>query len=226
MAGVAHDFNNLLGVIGGFSKLGQARSDHEQDSYYFDQITAASERATALTRQLLTFGREQALAPALINLNDAIDSLSSLLDQLLPSSIELRMTPSARPVEVFVDRSQLEQVLVNLVINSRDAIEGTGSVTISTMTSCPRTIVHDDPTPCGWFQIADTGTGISDEVMPRIFDPYFSTKPAETSTGLGLATIYGIISQSGGSIFVESTVGAGTSMTVALPSGPGTISAA
>lgn len=170
-----------------------------------------------MTRQLLAFAREQDLAPTAIDLNDVVDSLASLLRQLVPAGIDLRVVLSPQPVPVFVDRSQLEQVLVNLVVNSRDAIDTTGSITVSTSTDAPPDVVHDIHHPAGWLQVTDNGSGIPAEAMPHIFDPFFSMKPPETGTGLGLATIYGIVSQSGGSIFVDSTVGVGTTMTVVLP---------
>jgi PAS domain S-box-containing protein len=220
-AGVAHDFNNLLTAIGGFARLGQLKSDTDgKDAYYFEQIIAASETATALTRQLLTIGREQALSPVLVDLNEIVKGVFSLLRQLMPSGIELRLALSAEPVVVFADRSQLEQVLINLVVNSRDAIDSTGSVTLSTTAVEPEGVIHDRLVPSGWLQVTDTGTGIADDVLPRIFDPYYSTKKPEFGTGLGLATIYGIISQSGGAIYVNTTVDAGTTMSVAIPSAP------
>ena len=219
-AGVAHDFNNLLTAIGGFASLGQVDfADAEKAVYYFDQIDVASRKAVALTRQLLSFAREQALAPALIDLNEAVEGLASLLSQLMPHAVDLHLALSPEPVVVFADPSRLEQVLINLVVNSRDAMDGPGSITIKTTASDPGGIVHDVRVPCGWLQVIDTGSGIPEDVLPRIFDPYFSTKPADVGTGLGLATIYGIVSQSDGFIFVDSTVGVGTTMTVALPRG-------
>jgi PAS domain S-box-containing protein len=216
-AGVAHDFNNLLAAICGFAELGQTASLDEKTAGYFDEIGSAGQKAVELTRQLLAVAREQALAPTVINLNDVVDGLSSLLRQLVPAGIELRFALSPHPVPVFVDRSQLEQVLINLVVNSRDAVDTTGSITVTTTTDEPAEVAHDIDGPSGWLQVADSGCGIPTDVMPHIFDPFFSTKPPEIGTGLGLATIYGIISQSGGSIFVESKVDVGTTMTVVLP---------
>ena len=215
-AGVAHDFNNLLAAICGFAELGQAASLDEK-ARYFDEIGSAGQRAMELTRQLLTFAREQALAPTVVDLNDVVDGLSSLLRQFVPAGVKLRFALSPHAVPVFVDRSQLEQVLINLVVNSRDAIDTTGSITLSTTTDAPIDDTQDVHGPSGWLQVADSGCGIPPDVMPHIFDPFFSTKPPEIGTGLGLATIYGTISQSGGSIFVESKVDVGTTMTVVLP---------
>jgi two-component system, cell cycle sensor histidine kinase and response regulator CckA len=137
----------------------------------------------------------------------------------MPSGIDLRLALSRQPVAVFVDRSQLEQVVLNLVVNGRDAIEATGSITVTTTADEPAGLVHDIPVASGWLQVTDTGSGIPDDVKPNIFDPFFTTKPPEAGTGLGLATIYGIVTQSGGSIIVDSTVGVGTTFTVALPAG-------
>jgi PAS domain S-box-containing protein len=217
-AGVAHDFNNILAAVAGFAKLGQAASVDEKTSRYFDEIDAASERAAALTRQLLAFARQTDLSPTAVDLNDVAGGLSSLLRQLLPAGIDLKLALSPEAVPVFVDRTQLEQVLLNLVVNSRDAIDTTGTITVSTATHEPEGVVQDVPVTSGWLQVTDTGAGIAEDALPHIFDPFFSTKPPETGTGLGLATIYGIVSQSGGSIVVDSTVGIGTTMTIALPS--------
>lgn len=216
-AGVAHDFNNLLACIGGFAELGQIASTDAKTSSYFDQIDATTQKAVALTRQLLAFGRDQNLAPRVIDLNEVVDGLASLLGQLLPAGVRLRLALSPQPVDVFVDRSQLEQVLVNLVVNSRDAIDKIGSITVSTTKDCPAAVAHDLAIPAGWLQVTDTGCGIPPDVRPHIFDPFFSTKPPGTGTGLGLATIYGIVSQSGGSVVVDSTPDVGTTMTIALP---------
>ncbi|MDQ3103067.1 MAG: ATP-binding protein, partial [Actinomycetota bacterium] len=224
-AGVAHDFNNLLAAIAGFAEMGKVDfADPEKAGLYFHQIASASKKATALTRQLLSFAREQALAPTLFDLNEAVEELSPLLIQLLPSSIALLLELAPDPVVVYADRSEVEQAVINLVVNGRDAIYGPGAVTIAT-TSDPSAVRLDSDAQGGaghggWLQVADTGSGIPDHVLPFIFDPYFSTKSAEMGTGLGLATIYGIVSQSGGSIHVDSTVGVGTAMTVALPGGP------
>ena len=216
-AGVAHDFRNILGAVGGFAQLGQARAADETTTHCFEQIHSASEKGMALIHQLLAFGRQQELSPAAIDLNEVVGGLSSLLQQLVPAAVDLRLVPAPQPVPVFVDRSQLEQVLLNLVVNSREAIDTTGSITVSTTRTAPDGVTHEVNGPSGWLQVKDTGSGIPDDVRSHIFDPFFSTKAAETGTGLGLATIYGIVSQSGGTIFVDSTVDVGTTMTVALP---------
>jgi PAS domain S-box-containing protein len=216
-AGVAHDFNNLLTAICGFASLGEAASVDEETATYFAEIDAAGHRAVQLTRQLLAFARKQELSPRRTDLNEAVEGLVPLLDQLLPDRIELRLALSPQPVAVFVDSSQLEQVLINLVVNGRDAINATGSIAISTATERPSGVKHDVGVESGWLQVTDTGSGIPEDVRPHIFDPFFSTKPPETGTGLGLATSYGFISQSGGDILVDSTLGIGTTITITLP---------
>lgn len=219
-AGIVHDFRNLLGAVGGFAKLGQKHSSDETSTRYFASIVSASERAEALTAQLLAFARQQDLSPTLIDLNEVVGSLESLLRQLMPEGIVLRLDLAPEPVVVFVDRSQIEQVLVNLVVNSRDAIHPPGEVRVVTASDDPLGTPHEADDPRGWLQVVDTGSGIPDDVRKRMFDPFFSTKAAGTGTGLGLATIYGIISQSGGVISVDSTLDVGTTMTVALPADP------
>lgn len=219
-AGIVHDFTNLLAATGGFAAMGQADAPDGQIAHYFDAIAAANQKAEALTRQLLAFTRQQELAPELIDANDVVKGLSSLLFQLMRPDMELRLVLAPEEVLVFVDRSKMEQVVLNLVVNSRDAIQATGSITIKTAVKDPTGASHELAGPFGWLQVIDTGTGIPEDIRPRIFDPFFSTKAPGEGTGLGLATIYGIVSQSGGSIFVDSQVGEGTAMTIALPAAP------
>ena len=219
-AGVAHDFDNLLAAIRGFAQLGQRSTVDEPAHRYFAEIEAAGRKAGELTRQLTAFARPQDLAPGTVDLNEIVEGLSSLLQQLLPRDVELCFALCPEPVSVFVDRGQLEQVLVNLVVNSDDAIDGVGTITISTAAIDPpgKETGRHGIGPTGRLQVTDTGSGIPAEVMPRIFDPFFSTKPPEAGSGLGLATAHGIISQSGGEILVDSSP-AGTTMTVVLPGG-------
>lgn len=216
-AGVAHDFDNLLAAVRGFAQLGQRSTADEKTHRYFAEIESAGRKAGELTRQLSAFARPQDLAPSTVDLNKLVESLSSLLHQLLPGDVELCFALSDDPVTVFVDRGQLEQVLVNLVINANDAIDTLGTITISTTTVDPVRGEHDArPMPTCWLQVSDTGSGIPAEVMPHIFAPFFSTKGPDAGSGLGLATAYGIISESGGDILVDSGP-TGTTMTVALP---------
>jgi two-component system cell cycle sensor histidine kinase/response regulator CckA len=215
-AAVAHDFNNLLTVITGFAAVGQAECDDPSARQCFAEIASAGRKASELTRQLLAFGGRRELSPSVVDLNDAVENLSSLLRRVIPAGIELRLELSSSPVRVLVDPSQLEQVLLNLVLNSRDAIAANGTITVGTMTEDPRGVTHHRA-DSGWLQVSDTGSGISPDVRPHIFDPFFTTKPPETGTGLGLATINAIVLQSAGAIYVESALGVGTTMTVAFP---------
>jgi signal transduction histidine kinase len=216
-AGVAHDFDNLLAAVRGFAQLGQRSTADEKTHRYFAEIESAGRKAGELTRQLTAFAGPHDLAPTTVDLNEIVEGLSSLLQQLLPGDIELCFALSAQPVPVFVDRGQLEQVLVNLIVNGQDAIAGIGTITISTTAVDPvRREQHALVTPAGWLQVSDTGSGIPAEVMPHIFEPFFSTKPPEAGSGLGLATAHGIVSESGGDILVD-TSPAGTTMTIALP---------
>jgi signal transduction histidine kinase len=216
-AGVAHDFDNLLAAVRGFAQLGQRSTVDEKTHRYFAEIESAGRKAGELTRQLTAFAGPHDLAPTTVDLNEIVEGLSSLLQQLLPGNIDLCFALSTQPVPVFVDRGQLEQVLVNLIVNGHDAIDGVGTITISTTTIDPVRGEHDARvTPTGWLQVSDTGSGIPAEVVPRIFEPFFSTKAPEAGSGLGLATAHGIVSESGGDILVD-TSPAGTTMTIALP---------
>jgi signal transduction histidine kinase len=219
-AGVAHDFNNLLSAICGFASLGKAASgDAEKAARYFAEIEATGKKATELTRQLLAVEPQPELALSSGDLNDVVSGLASLLRHLMPPEIELKLELSRQPVPVYADRAQMEQVVLNLTVNSRDAIEHGGTITIRTSTDAPAGLAHRFVGDSAWLQVIDTGSGIPENIAPKIFEPFFTTKPPEAGTGLGLATIYGIVSQSRGDVHVDSTVGVGTSMTVVLPAG-------
>ena len=219
---VAHDFNNLITAIRGFATLGQTDShDAERASQYFAQIDSAGERAAKLTRQLLAVGREQELSPTICDLNDTVSGLATLLRHLLPPAVQLALRLDSEPVPVYVDQAQLEQVVLNLVVNSRDAIGRSGSITIRTSRHAPEGSegLAAVPGDAGWLQVVDDGSGIPVEVLPHIFEPFYTTKAPETGTGLGLATIHGIVTQSKGDIHAKSAPGEGTTMTVVLPAG-------
>jgi two-component system cell cycle sensor histidine kinase/response regulator CckA len=223
-AGVAHDFNNLLAAICGFASLGKAASgDAGKAALYFAEIDAAGKKATELTRRLLTVEPEPDLALSSADLNDVVSEIASLLRHLMPPDVELKLELWPRRVPVYVDRAQMEQVVLNLTVNGRDAIEDGGTITIRTSTDAPNGLEHSFFGDSAWLQVIDTGSGIPEDIAPRIFEPFFTTKSPETGTGLGLATIYGVVSQSRGDVHVDSTVGIGTTMTVVLPArGPST----
>ncbi|HJQ54228.1 MAG TPA: PAS domain S-box protein [Gemmatimonadaceae bacterium] len=221
--GVAHDFNNLLTVIISYTAILLSNSNQE-DAAYADlkEIQAAADRAAALTRQLLAFSRRQVLQPQVIDLNGLIQNLHSMLRRLLREDIELVTKLAPGLWHVNADPGQLEQVLVNLIVNARDAMPNGGRLTVET-----NNLDLDDEyaelhagAPRGPYvvlSVSDTGVGMSPEIQTRIFEPFFTTKAQGEGTGLGLATVYGIVKQSGGYIWVYSEEGKGTMFKVYLP---------
>ncbi len=222
--GLAHDFNNLLTAILGYSELLLDATD-PGDPRYEDasQIRHAAERATALTRQLLAFSRRQALRPAVVPLNDVVEDFRSMLDRLLGGSVSLVAGLDPEAGAVRVDRSQLEQVVLNLAINGRDAMPDGGTLLIETAR-----VELDEPYArshpgvnagtYGVIAVSDEGVGLSPEAKEHLFEPFFTTKGPGGGTGLGLATVYGIVRQSGGHVSVYSEEGVGTTFRVYLPS--------
>jgi PAS domain S-box-containing protein len=223
--GVAHDFNNLLTVISGNCDLilsGTSADDPHRGP--LSDIRAAGERAANLTRQLLAFSRKQVLAPRLVDVHDVISDMERMLRRLIGEDVDLVTDLAADPSWVKVDPGRLEQVVVNLVVNARDAMPRGGRITIGTHTRDAREPVDLEETdgrggrPGVAISISDTGEGISPEVRLRLFEPFFTTKAVGKGTGLGLATVYGIVKQSGGDITVDSEPGRGATFTVVLPS--------
>ena len=221
--GVAHDFNNLLTAILGFSDmlladLGTADSRREDVM----EIRKAGERATALTRQLLAFSRRQVLQPRVLDVNSLVGDLERMLRRLIGEDIELVTDLAPELWAVMADPGQLEQVLMNLVVNARDAMPGGGVITIETSNKAvDETYVREHPiVEAGDFvmlTVSDTGIGMDEATQSRVFEPFFTTKRAGEGTGLGLAMAYGIVKQSGGFIEVSSEVGRGTTFTILLP---------
>jgi two-component system, cell cycle sensor histidine kinase and response regulator CckA len=221
--GVAHDFNNILTAIIGHCDLMMMRHT-PGDSDYDDiqQIKNNSNRAAALTRQLLAFSRQQTLRPQVLQLPDVISEVSNLLQRLLGETVKLVVKHGRNLGAVRADPGQLEQVIVNLAVNARDAMPRGGTVTLRTygVTASEVRKLGSDILPIADYtalSIADTGTGISPELLPKIFEPFFTTKEIGKGTGLGLSTVYGIVKQSGGFIFADSTPGQGTSFVIYLP---------
>ncbi|MFH1810044.1 MAG: response regulator [Pseudomonadota bacterium] len=221
--GVAHDFNNLLAVIIGNCEVALMGLDPGSDAAGdVRQIRAAGERASALTRQLLAFGRRQTLFPQPLQLNQVLEGMSSMLGRLIREDIRLELALDARLGHIEADLSQIEQVILNLAINGSDAMPEGGVLTIATRSE-PCTAEHFPervgslPGHCVVLEVSDTGEGMSPEVMARVFEPFFTTKQLGQGTGLGLATVYGIVSQSGGAIHVHSTPGQGSRFLVTLP---------
>jgi two-component system cell cycle sensor histidine kinase/response regulator CckA len=224
--GVAHDFNNLLTAMIGFSDLLLQRHGIGDPSFAdIMQIKQNANRAANLVRQLLAFSRRQPLRPRLVSVTDGLSELSHLLRRLLGERVSLRMVHGADTGAIKVDPGQFDQVIINLAVNARDAMAGGGSLTISTH----REIVvegnrdHGGSVPPGDYvviDVADTGMGIPRENLGRLFEPFFTTKSEGTAgagTGLGLSTVYGIVRQTEGYIFVESSPGEGATFTIYLP---------
>ncbi len=221
--GVAHDFNNLLTVITGYSTLLLAKlSDNERNQQYVQNIHDAGERAAALTRQLLAFSRKQILEPKVVDLNEIIDHVEGMLQRLIGDDITLRTVLAARRSNVKVDPNQIEQVVINLSINARDAMPWGGYLTLEThniLLDKAYCRVHPEIKPGLYVRLSlsDTGVGITPSDQRHIFEPFFTTKEAGKGTGLGLATVFGIVKQSGGHIKVYSETGVGTCFKIYLP---------
>ncbi|HUQ46391.1 MAG TPA: response regulator [Gemmatimonadaceae bacterium] len=228
--GVAHDFNNLLTVI--TSYCGMLLSDTPADdprSVDIAEIGAAATRAAALTRQLLAFSRRQVLQARLVDVNVLTRQLETLLRRLVREDISIVTSLEAVGATVWADPGQLEQVIMNLVVNARDAMPDGGTITIGTATEQLSPELPSSPEidaaagRCVVIEVSDTGCGMSPAVQAKIFEPFFTTKAAGVGTGLGLATVYGIVRQSGGEIAVDSTPGAGTSFRIFLPRRDGAV---
>jgi PAS domain S-box-containing protein len=220
--GIAHDFNNLLTVVVGCAQLLEAPALSPEQRHHVDRIRDAAERAAALTHQLVTFARGQIMRPRAVDLNALVLDIEKLLRRVLGDDVTLlsRPAPDLEPVEV--DPGQLEQVLLNLAVNARDAMPRGGRLVLAT-----RNVPADDARRCGGpyapdsdcveLTVRDTGTGMDGKTLGRIFEPFFTTKPGGQGTGLGLATCYGIVKRVGGHIWAESTLGVGTVFHLLLP---------
>jgi len=221
--GIAHDFNNLLvAVLGHANLLGEAVQSDPEAAGHVREIVHAGERAADLVRQLLAFGRKQQLLPAVLDLNQLTLDTTQLLSRLVGESVRLATKLAPDPIPVKVDRSQLEQVLLNLAANARDAMPGGGRLTIETsrMKLSSADAAREQGLSPGEYALlsfADTGSGMDSEVANRAFDPFFTTKTCGQGSGLGLATVYGIVRQSGGSVSLSSLPGYGTTVDLLLP---------
>ena len=221
--GVAHDFNNLLTAMIGFSDLLLERHGPEDPSFSdIQQIRQNANRATNLVRQLLAFSRKQTLTLARLDVTEALNDLANLLGRLIGEKVELTFDPGRDLFPVQADRGQFDQVIINLTVNARDAMPGGGNVTLKTTNVVLDEAVQrgHDLMPAGRYvmiDVIDTGEGIPKENLDRIFEPFFSTKDVGAGTGLGLSTVYGIVHQSGGFIFVDSAPGEGTRFSIYFP---------
>jgi len=219
--GVAHDFNNLLTVITSYSDLvyqDLPPDDPRRDDV--DQVRKAADGAAALTRQLLAFSRQQVLEPKVIDLNSVVDNLKKILQRVIGEDVELTTVLAAELAAVKADVSQIEQILMNLAVNARDAMPTGGKLTIETTNvdyDPERQQRSDGSTEFVMLAVTDTGTGMDEATKARIFEPFFTTKQPGKGTGLGLATVYAIVTQAGGFIWVYSELGHGTSFKIYLP---------
>jgi signal transduction histidine kinase len=223
--GIAHDFNNYLTVISSYTHLLATGLDADDERRAdIEEIRSAVARASRLTRQLLAFGRRQVLMPRAVDVNEVVTGLETLLRRLVGEHAHFSVSEASAPAVVLADAGQLEQVVVNLIVNARDATPNGGAITLGAevLDEASKPIM----TPEGarslsgrWvrFFVRDTGSGIPDDVIDKIFDPFFTTKEVGKGTGLGLATVYGIVSQSGGYLTIETAVGEGTCFSVYFP---------
>ncbi len=221
--GIAHDFNNVLTAIIGFSDL-LLQTHRPTDPAYKDimNIKQSADRAAGLVRQLLAFSRRQTLKPEVLELGEVLTDNSAWLNRLLGEKIELKILPGRDLWHVKADKTQLDQVIINLAVNARDAMPNGGRLTVRTRNITEREALklRGHGMPVGEYvliEVEDTGHGMSPEVMAKIFEPFFSTKEIGKGTGLGLSTVYGIIKQTGGYVFPESEVGKGTVFRIYLP---------
>jgi PAS domain S-box-containing protein len=222
--GIAHDLNNVLTVVRSFSEL--ALDDVPTDSAAFGHITEvlrAAERSTRLTKQLLAFSRRQTAQPRELTFNDVVRNTEAMLRRAAGEAVEFRTRLATDPWPIHVDPGHFEQVLLNLVVNARDAMPSGGVLTIATDNvelDSHHSFVHGvelSPGAYAMLAVTDTGVGMTDEVRARVFEPFFTTKPSEKGTGLGLSTCWGIVEQAGGVIWAYSEVGRGTSFKVYVP---------
>jgi signal transduction histidine kinase/CheY-like chemotaxis protein len=220
--GIAHDFNNLLTAIMGYAEFLQGTVTLPRQRRDVGEIVKATARAASLTKRLLAFSRRQVIEAVLVDVNLMVEDVTEMLRRLIGEHIELTTDLAVGLPAVHADRSQLEQLLMNLVVNARDATEGEGTISVRTS----RADLEDGPPSYGLsvkrgsyvvLTVADTGTGMTEDTKRRLFEPFFTTKARERGTGLGLATVYGIVAQTGGSILVESDLGRGSTFTVFLP---------
>lgn len=221
--GVAHDFNNMLGVILGRTEIGLMRADPGQPLYQdLTEIRKAAERSSDLTRQLLAFARKQTVAPKVLDLNEVVEGMLKMLHRLIGEDIDLVWRPGENLPPIKMDTTQIDQILANLCVNARDAIAGVGRVIIETG------MVDFDQNRCADYlglvpgcyvrlSVTDDGCGMNDETQEKLFEPFFTTKSAGLGTGLGLATVYGIVKQNNGFIDVDSEPGIGSTFKIHLP---------
>lgn len=209
--GIAHDFNNLLIAILGYADLAMQAGNPEKLASYLAEIKKAGERGTEMTQKLLTFSRRQVIEPKLIEANELIEGVQEMITRLLPGNIEIEFNSTVKDTYLYAGPTQLEQVLINLAVNARDAMVSGGRISVQLSTG------QDTQSDLLVIQVSDTGTGMDEEVLAHVFEPFYTTKPEGSGTGLGLAVVFGIVEQHHGFIKVESTLGVGTRFEIYLP---------
>jgi PAS domain S-box-containing protein len=214
--GIAHDFNNLLTVIGGYTEAALAETDPAERTRCLEEVRRATERASTLTTQLLAFARRRVITPAAVDLNGTIAALGDMLQRLIGADVRLETALAPDVGHIRMDRGQLEQVVMNLAINARDAMPDGGVLTLATSA--------DAGARTATVTVTDTGRGMDRETLAHVFEPFFTTKGPGQGTGLGLATVYGIVTQHGGSITVDSAPGRGTTFRLVFPADTGAVS--
>jgi signal transduction histidine kinase len=221
--GIAHDVNNLMTVVTGYAELLlEELQDRPNLHHMTAEVKRAADRGTTIARQLLAFSRKQMLSPSIVSLSDTILSMQRPLAAIAGDDVELVCMPSEDPCRVYVDATQIEQVLVNLATNAREAMTAGGllSVSVAQVELNTAGAVRGPEMPQGPYvalRVSDTGCGMDLETQAKIFEPFFTTKPRGQGLGLGLATVYGTVKQSGGFIYCDSEPGVGTTFTVYLP---------
>ncbi len=221
--GVAHDFNNMLGVILGYAELAMDESAaFDPIHQYLDEIYKAAERSRDVTRQLLSFARKQTIAPRVLDLNETVEGMLNMIRRLIGEDIHLLWSPAGKLWPVKMDPSQIDQILANLCVNARDAIADVGKLVITTGNISPdgeHCAEHEGLAPGDYvlLTVSDDGQGMTPEILAKLFEPFFTTKGVGKGTGLGLATVYGIVKQNSGFIDVESEPGKGTTFRIYLP---------
>ncbi|MCB1051163.1 MAG: PAS domain S-box protein [Acidobacteria bacterium] len=219
--GVAHDFNNILQIITGYSEMGLLELQPHQPSYeHLQEIRNAAERSASLVRQLLAFARRQTVVPRHLDLNERVTELIKMLRRLVGENIELKWQPGQDLWLVHLDPSQIDQLLANLIVNAKDAIEPPGSIILESRNEWHHSSGETEAMPWVQLSVRDTGCGMSEEILSHIFEPFFTTKEMGQGTGLGLATVYGIVEQNGGRIEVESKPAMGTTFRIFFPAFP------
>jgi CheY-like chemotaxis protein len=212
--GIAHDFNNLLTVISGYTELLLRRLGHDAEgSREIAEVEKAAGQAARLTRQLLAYSRKQLLEPTILDLNDVVAETHTMLERVIGENITFRTTLASHPACIYADTGQIEQIIMNLVVNARDAMPDGGKLSIAT----ENVSASDGSGDSVVLTVTDTGLGMDEATRARIFEPFFTTKERGAGTGLGLSTVYGIVKQSDGRIELESEPGGGTTFRLSFP---------